>query len=122
MRNGQSERDRNREREQRARGNRKYGQAKQKHAKRGVASCIIAGMVMVVLTTLIAVAYTSGGNGQTYMGGLGLVSMILAGVGIYAAFRGFKEREKNYLTCKIGLGFNIAFLLGWIAIFFRGLI
>jgi len=47
--------------------------------------------------------------------------MIFSGIGIYCAVRGFKEREKDYLTCKIGIGCNLFFLLGFIAIFCRGL-
>lgn len=117
----QSERERNRERERRARGNRKYGQAKLKHAKKGIASCGIAGTVLVLLLIMFAVAYTSEGTAGGYIGGIGLVTMILAAVGVYAAFRGFKEREKDYLTCKIGIGCNVLFLIGFIAIFCRGL-
>lgn len=113
--------DRERSRERRARGNRKYGQAKLKHAKRGVWSSGIAALVGILLVTLIVIAYTSGGTAGSYIGGLGVVSAILAGVGIYVGFRGFKEREKDYLTCKIGIGCNIFFLVGFVGIFCRGL-
>ena len=43
MQKKQDERERSRERERRTRGKRKYGQAKLKHAKRGIASC---GMIL----------------------------------------------------------------------------
>lgn len=112
--------DRERNRERRARGNRKYGQAKLKHAKRGVLSIGIAAVVGLILITMVGVAYTSGGTAGAYIGGLGLVAAILAGVGVYLGFRGFKEREKDYLTCKIGIGCNIFFLVGFIGIFCRG--
>lgn len=117
----QNERERNRARERRARGNRKYGQAKLKHAKKGILSCVIAGTVFLLLFMMLAIAYTSSGTAGGYIGGIGLVAMILTGVGLYTAFRGFKEREKDYLTCKIGVGCNIFFLIGFIAIFCRGL-
>ena len=117
----QNERERNRARERRARGNRKYGQAKLKHAKKGILSCVIAGTVFLLLFMMLAIAYTSSGTAGGYIGGSGLVAMILTGVGLYTAFRGFKEREKDYLTCKIGVGCNIFFLIGFIAIFCRGL-
>ena len=121
MQKRQNERDRNRERERRARGNRKYGQAKLKHAKRGILSSGIAALVGLFWIIMVAIAYTSGGTAGAYIGGLGLVSMILAGVGVYAGFRGFREREKNYLTCKIGIGCNIFYLIGFVTIFCRGL-
>ena len=55
----QNERERNRARERRARGNRKYGQAKLKHAKKGILSCVIAGTVFLLLFMMLAIAYTS---------------------------------------------------------------
>lgn len=118
----QNERMRNRERDsRRIRGNRKYGQAKLKHAKKGVTSCIIALIVFGTFLGLLMTAYFSSGTAAAYIGGIGFCTMILSGIGIYCAIRGFKEREKDYLTCKIGIGCNIFFLLGFIVIFFRGL-
>lgn len=117
----QNERERNRERERRARGSRKYGQAKLKHSKRGILSCVAAGVVALSITISLATAYNNAGATGAYIGGLGLVTMILAGVGIYTAIRGFKEREKDYRTCKVGLACNIFFLVSLVAIFCRGL-
>ena len=100
---------------------RKYGQAKLKHAKKGIWSCAIAGTVFGLLSVLIAIAYLSGGTAAGYIGGAGLIAAILSIIGMYWAIRGFKEREKDYLTCKIGIGCNLFFLLGFVAIFCRGL-
>ena len=113
--------DRDRSRERRTRRNRKYGQAKLKHSKRGVISSAIAAAVGLLLFAMIVTVYTSGGKAGTFIGSLGMISAILAGVGVYVGFRGFKEREKDYLTCKIGIGCNIFFLLGFVLIFCRGL-
>ena len=113
--------DKERSRERKARGNRKYGQAKLKHSKRGVLSSGIAAIVGILLFTMVAVAYASGGTAGAFIGALGIVCAILSGIGIYIGFRGFKEREKDYLTCKIGIGCNIFFLIGFIGIFCRGL-
>ena len=113
--------DRERARERRTRGNRKYGQAKLKHSKRGVISSGIAATVGLLLFAMIVKAYSSGGKAGLFIGSLGMVSAILAGLGVYVGFRGFKEREKDYLTCKIGIGCNIFFLVGFLIIFCRGL-
>lgn len=123
MQKKQNEKDRKRERERerRKRGNRKYGQAKLKHAKKGIMSCGIAGAVFVLFTLLLIIAYVSGGTAHGYIGGIGLITMILSVVGIHTGMKGFKEREKDYLTCKIGVGFNVFFFLGFLAIFCRGL-
>ena len=113
--------DREREKERRRRRNRKYGQAKLKHAKRGIISCAISFVVCVLLASILAKAYTSEGNAAPVIGGVAFVSLILAGYGLYIGIRGFKEREKNYLTCKIGVGCCAFFIFGFILIFCRGL-
>jgi len=117
----QREREHDRERERRRRKNRKYGQAKLKHSKRGIISCVISGVVLVLLTAMLAKAYVSRGEAAPFIGALGLSSMVLAGCGLYMGIRGFKEREKDYLTCKIGVACSAFFILGFILIFCRGL-
>ena len=117
----QKEREHDRERERRRRRNRKYGQAKLKHSKRGIFSCVISGVVLVLLTAMLAKAYVSRGGATPFIGALGLISMILAGCGLYMGIRGFKEREKDYLTCKIGTACSGLIILGFILIFCRGL-
>lgn len=101
--------------------NRKYGQAPLKHAKRGIISCVLAGGVFLTFAAMIIGSYYSAGSVASVIGGLACMTMVLAGCGVYFAVRGFREREKNYITCKIGMGCNIAFLAGFIAIFLRGL-
>lgn len=109
------------QRERKNRKKRKYGQAKLKHAKRGIISSVLSAIVCVILVTLLATSYHSGGTGAPIIGGLGLVALVLAGCGLYFGLRGFKEREKDYLTCKIGVGCSGFFILGFIIIFCRGL-
>lgn len=113
------ERDRSRERKKR--GNRKYGQAKLKHAKKGIWSCVCAGAVLTMFVILLVVAYTTGGTAAGYVGGLGLLSLLLSALGLYLARKGFKEREKDYLTCKIGLAGNLLFFFVFVAIFCWGM-
>lgn len=122
MRERETDKARARERERRARGNRKYGQAPLKHAKRGIISCGIAGVNFLAITLMILGAYRSVGSLGSVIGGLACVSMILSGLGVYAAVRGFREREKTYLTCKIGIGCNLAILIGYFTIFIRGIL
>lgn len=121
MQKKQKDRERSRERERRARGKRKYGQAKLKHARKGIISCGIAAVTFVSVVSSLAVVYLSGGSTGILIGIVGILTMFLSGTGIYLAHRGFREREKDYLTCKIGMSFNLFFLLGLIGIFCRGL-
>ena len=110
-----------RNKERRNRKRRKYGQAKLKHAKRGMISCILSGVVLLILVALLAIAYKSGGTAAPIIGGFGLVAVVLSCCSLYTGVRGFREREKDYLTCKIGVGCSAFFIFGFILIFCRGL-
>ncbi len=110
-----------RERERKKRGKRKYGQAKLKHAKRGLISCGLSAGVFLMLVILLAVAYFTRGTAAPIIGALGIMSLGLSGGALYVGIRGFREREKDYLTCKIGIGSSCAFILSFIIIFCRGL-
>ena len=120
LRGREHERERGRK-ERKKRGKRKYGQAKLKHARRGIISCFLSAGVFVVLIILLAVAYVSKGTATPIIGGAGLVAVVLSACGLYMGIKGFKEREKDYLTCKIGVASSGFFILGFIIIFCRGL-
>lgn len=113
--------EKDRSKDRRKRGNRKYGQAKLKHAKKGISSCVVAGIVFLLMIVLVIVAYRADGTVAGYVGGLGVCTMMFSVIGVNLARRGFKEREKDYLTCKIGMACNLLFLLTFIGIFCWGL-
>lgn len=115
------EKEENKEKERKNRGRRRYGQAKYRHAKKGVFSCWIAGGVLLLTAAVLGIAYMTSGTAATYIGGLGFVAFLSACFGCWNAFRGFKERDKNYITCKFGVGFNVFFILIFVSIFCRGL-
>lgn len=112
-------RERDRKRDKKKRGNRKYGQAKLKHSKKGIISCVIAGAVAVVILSSVVITYLYKGKAAGYIGGLGVSALFFAGAGIMQGIRGLKERDKDYLTCKVGIGLNIFFLVS-LLIFFLG--
>lgn len=109
------------EKEKLKRRSRKYGQAELKHSKRGILSCMMAGCTLFLLVLVFSVSYISKGDVNILIGLVGLGALALSAAGLVKGIQGFKEREKNYLTCKIGTGLNGAFLLGLFAIFLRGL-
>ena len=113
-------REKDRDRERKKRGNRKYGQAKLKHSRKGIWSCVTAGIVVVIFIVLLLISFLNKGQSEAIIGSFGLFNIILTGVGIGMAARGLKERDKNYLTCRIGLGVNILILVALILVFIRG--
>lgn len=109
------------EKEKQKRRSRKYGQAELKHSKRGIVSCMIAVCTLFLLVLLFSVSYISKGDVNLFIGLAGLIALLLSAAGLMRGIQGFKEREKNYLTCKVGTVCNGLFLLGLFAVFVRGL-
>ncbi len=118
---GKSAEQRQKEKERKKRGARKYGQANLKPSRMGVVSCISAAWAFIILLGCILYAFLTRGQAAGIVGGIVIISLLFAIYGIRAAIRGFKERDRNYLTCKIGLPVNAAALILFLAIFIGGL-
>ena len=108
---GKSAEERQREKERKKRGARKYGQANYKHSRKGIVSCISG----------IGYAFLARGNAHGIIGGLAVLSLVLSINGIRLAIGGFYERERNYLTCKIGLPVSSLTVIAFFALFIGGL-
>ncbi len=100
----------------------KYGQRPLKHARKGMESCFMAVIVWIVLGSLVGYSFFSKGNVGTTVGVAGLAAVFPAGYGLEQGIKGFGEREKNYITCKIGVVGNGLVLFGLAAMFIRGLL
>lgn len=100
----------------------KYGQAPLRHAKKGIKSCIYAFFALFFLFLMISTAFVENGQVSVLMGIAGYLILALAIAGTVNGVHGLKERDKNYITCKIGLGCNVAVLVCMFGIFVRGLL
>lgn len=100
---------------------RKYGQVKLRASKRGIYSCLFALGCYLCLGILVYIAYATYGEVPSFAGSLGFVAIIHAGLGIFYGFSGFRERERSYRTCKIGIGLNSLIIVLFIILFVRGL-
>lgn len=112
--------DKEKARVRKLRGNRKYGQAKLRHSGKGIKSCLVAAAILSVLLILLSAAYIHKGTIGVTAGFFGLLALLSSIYGIVTAVKGFKERNKDYRTCKAGLAVNGFLLLGFILIFVRG--
>ena len=110
-----------RRRERRRKKRKLYGQMRMKHSKRGIISCIMAGVSLALNIGVIVIAYHSSGKTAAYIGGFGVMAVLLSGTGIYMAVRGLKERNRQKITCKIGMAVNCVLMIGLLGIFCRGL-
>ena len=113
-------RENERDKERKKRGNRRYGQAKFKHSRKGILSCVIAAIAALILIILIVISYMYRGSLDPMAGSFGLYAALLSWIGIGAGGKGFRERDKNYLTCKIGIVINVLIFLCLTTIFIRG--
>ena len=118
---GKSAEERQREKETLSSASRKYGQANYKHSRKGVVSCISSIGGLVILAGCIFYAFLARGNANGIIGGLAVLSLVLSINGIRLAIGGFHERERNYLTCKIGLPAGFVSVIFFLAIFIGGL-
>ena len=98
------------------------GEIKKEHAKeieiKEAGSMVV--LVTAVIAGLIGMAFMNKGKSAAMVGSFGVFDMILACIGIVTGVKGFKERDKNYLTCKIGIVVNGLILLALILVFIRG--
>ena len=99
----------------------KYGQSFLKHSRKGIQSCLCAVFALGILAWVLAMAFVTRGDVAGVYGGIALVSVVLPVLGIRLGIRGLYERERRYLTCKIGIVLNILPLLMLAIIFYGGL-
>ena len=89
------------EKERKKYGTRKYGQTVLKHSRMGIWSCWYAAGAFLLLVAAILAAFILRGQTVGFVGGMGVLAVILAGMGIRASVKGRREREKNYLTLSL---------------------
>ncbi len=111
---------RKREKERRRRRTYKYGQAKLRHSKRGVYSCGLAFTSAFLMMLIFMVSYISRGEVNILIGFTGLGVLVMSALGLEQAIKGFKEREKNYISCKSGVVCNAILLIIFTATYIRG--
>lgn len=111
---------RKREKERKKRRYYKHGQVKLKHSKRGLVSSALAFTSAFLMILIFSVSYISRGDVNIFIGLTGLGVLIMSAVGVERGIKGFKEREKNYASCKAGIAGNATLLLIFTATFIRG--
>ncbi len=99
----------------------RFGRKKQKHARKGVQSCIYAMMCVGMLFCLLLLSFLFKGQLGVFAGFVCLVILWLGVTGIRTGIRGLNERDKNYMTCRVGIVINAVVLFGIAYVFIRGL-
>lgn len=83
---------------------------------------MVAIAVVIIFAILILTAFLHKGQSSAIIGSFGLFTIILAVIGLVIGVKGFRERDKNYVTCKWGIGLNGFILFSLISMFIRGIV
>ena len=80
----------------------KYKFAKKEYAKNGLYSAMIAAgsLVLLLLSVLLSLGFR--GQGGVFIGGLGLMSMLLSIYGLILGVKGYSEKKCSHMYCAIG--------------------
>ena len=109
-----------REKQKRIQKYRRFGQKKIRHSTMGMRSCVYAAGSALILALCIGISYAVKGKAAAVIGLAGILAAVCAGYGVRAALKGTKERDRNYITCKIGLVCNIIMIAGLSIIYIGG--
>lgn len=120
-RNGKNTKGLTREKTRKKRSTRKYGQTVLKHSRMGTYSCWYALASVVLILLSLGIAFRMRGRAAGFVGGFGIVAVIFAVLGVRAGVKGLREREKKYISCRLGIAANILLLLSLMIIFIGGL-
>lgn len=101
---------------------RKYGQAPLKYSHMGAHSCWYAAGAFLLILAAVGSAFWKHGEAAGYIGGFGILAMIFSALGVRAGVKGFREREKRYIFCRLGIAANILILLVMCIIFMGGIV
>ena len=72
--------------------------------EKGNQSCMMAVLCAVILIVMILVSFLMKGNVNIIVGFLCFALLALAVYGFRLGLRGLNERDKKYITCKVGIG------------------
>lgn len=109
-----------RERERRQRS-RKFGHKKIKHSTMGTQGFHYVLRAYASVFAAILLAFFTRGAYPGIVGCLGILALVFLGFGIYASMKGFKERERNYITCRAGVSLGVLLLIFLFLVFIGGL-
>ena len=80
----------------------KYKFAKKEYAKKGRISTWIAAASAIIFLIAVIVSYAFQGQAGVYVGGLGLMAMLLSVFGFGGGVRGFSEKKCSHIFCTVG--------------------
>lgn len=93
---------------------RMYSFAEKKQSKRGITSTVLGVISLIIMLTLVYIAFFTGGAGGFYLGSIGLLSIVFAIAGISYGLYSFREKDVYYTFSQVGSILNGCILAAWI--------
>lgn len=81
------------------------------------------GLGLVSLMLAAAAMYLSvstAGNGALNTGAYGFSSILMAIMGLWFGFLSFREKERNYILAKMGIGISLVLVILWGVVIITG--
>ncbi len=98
----------------------KYKFAKKEYAKNGKISTGLAVAAVVLFVFSVILSFAFRGAAGVYVGGIGLLSTLLAVLGFILGVKGYSEKNCSHLFCTIGTIANGLICIFYLAIFSVG--
>lgn len=92
-----------------------------KHAKNGIAAVILGGIAWCVCLALCGYSVSTDGNVDLAAGGIGMIDAAAALLGFYAAVKGFKEPDVQYVLPTVGILMNGSLFAIYFILYFIGI-
>lgn len=98
----------------------KYSFAKKEDAEGGKSSVIFAVLALVTTVAAVIISFAMDGKAGSWIGSLGLMSVLFSVAGFAIGIRSFQEQEKNYRFSVLGSMVNGVCCIGWLALLLIG--
>lgn len=104
------------------RGKRKRGYkfTEKKHSKRGIASTVLALLLLAVYVTFLVLAVQGKGNLSVYFGSAGVLAMLASFAGIVFAAGSMREENSFQLFPRLGLFLSMLSVACWVGTYTLG--
>lgn len=101
---------------------RRYGYkfTEKKHSKCGIASFVLAIMLLLLFFVFVYWSYKSNGNLSLYYGSIGVMAMLVSFISFVMSLFSLKEEDVFLIFPKLGAGTSMLALFCWLGTYIMG--
>lgn len=99
-----------------------YKFTEKKHSRRGMLSCVFAAASIFALLYTFYESFLYGGEGNVYLGCVGVFAMLVSVVTVYHAIKSLREEESYKTMPVIATILSVLVTGAWIALYVSGFV